>query len=239
MKKREFILTAVATVVSPMSAFAGGSTGGATEVTQIANNVELMLQYALQIEEFTRQGLQLQAQLQNLIQNPLGLLGNEVGAMINQIGSIMSAGNSIGSNLSQITSNFATTFKNPGAVSLANGYTKWHKTSIDTLEGALKAAGLQNQRFKNETSKIQALYDDAKNADGNLTALQSLAAINSHQLKQMQGLGQLVAAQNIATSTFMAEQTTRKKARDDRVQAVMGTGNLPLPQSGDPIPGLD
>lgn len=222
--RRKFILSLAAGlatgVVCPLSAFAGAWTGGSTEVTQMRNELELIFQFELQVEQYVRQGLQFQTQLTNLIKNPLSLLGSEVGGMINKIGEIMSVGNSIGSTIAQIDKNFGTMFKNPGAISLANGFTKWHATSIDTLEGALKSAGLQNQRFEDETEKIQALYDKAANTGGALAALQALASINSHQLKQMQGLGQLIATQNIAASTYMAEQTSQTQMRVDKNEEI-------------------
>lgn len=214
--RRKFILSltaGVTWVVCPLSAFAGAWTGGSTEVTQMRNELELIFQFELQVEQYVRQGLQFQTQLTNLIKNPLSLLGSEVGGMINKIGEIMSVGNSIGSTIAQIDKNFGTMFKNTTALSLSENFTRWHATSTDTIEAALKAAGLQNQRFEDETEKIQALYDKAANTGGALAALQALASINSHQLKQMQGLGQLISTQNIATSTYMAAQAARDQAK--------------------------
>lgn len=214
--RRKFILSVVAGVAAvtcPFSVFAGAWTGGSTEITQMANKLELVLQYALQVEQFIIQGKQLQAELTNLLENPASLLGSEVGGMINKIGTIMNVGNSIGWNIAQIDKNFGKMFKNQTALSLSDNFTNWHKTSTDTLEAALKSAGLQNQRYEDETAKIQALYDKSQDSAGNLAALQMLAEINSHQMKQMQSLGQLISTQNIATSTYMAAQMARDQAK--------------------------
>lgn len=213
--RRNFFLSLVAGaagVACPPLAFGGAWTGGSTEYTQIRNNLELMLGYALQVEQFIVQGKQFQTQLTNLIANPLSLLGPEVGQMINGIGQIMAVGNSIGSTMAQIDRNFAATFKNPTAQSLSDNFAQWHSVSTDTLQASLKAAGLQNEQYADETSKIQALYDQSQNSSGNLSALQSLAAINTHQLQQMQSLGQLISTQNIAASTYMAEHDAREQA---------------------------
>ena len=192
MKTKKLISTATAALA-----------GGASEVTQMRNELELISKYERQVEEYVKEGSQLQTQLTNLIKNPEALLGAEVGGLINKIGEIMSKGNSIGLTIAQIDKNFAGTFKNSMVMALANGFTKWHATSIDTLEAAIKSAGLQNEKFEDETAKIQALFNSSQAAEGNLSALQSLSAINSHMLKQMQSLGQLISVQNLAASTYM------------------------------------
>ena len=206
MKTKKLISTAAAALA-----------GGASEVTQMRNELELISKYERQVEEYVKEGSQLQTQLTNLIKNPEALLGAEVGGLINKIGEIMSKGNSIGLTIAQIDKNFAGTFKNSMVMALANGFTKWHATSIDTLEAAIKSAGLQNEKFEDETAKIQALFNSSQAAEGNLSALQSLSAINSHMLKQMQSLGQLISVQNLAASTYMAEKTSQEKIRIDGI----------------------
>ena len=206
MKTKKLISTATAALA-----------GGASEVTQMRNELELISKYERQVEEYVKEGSQLQTQITNLIKNPAPLLGAEVGGLINKIGEIMSKGNSIGLTIAQIDKNFAGTFKNSMVMALANGFTKWHATSIDTLEAAIKSAGLQNEKFEDETAKIQALFNSSQAAEGNLSALQSLSAINSHMLKQMQSLGQLISVQNLAASTYMAEKTSQEKIRIDGI----------------------
>ena len=206
MKTKKLISTATAALA-----------GGASEVTQMRNELELISKYERQVEEYVKEGSQLQTQITNLIKNPAPLLGAEVGGLINKIGEIMSKGNSIGLTIAQIDKNFAGTFKNSMVMALANGFTKWHATSIDTLEAAIKSAGLQNEKFEDETAKIQALFNSSQASEGNLAAVQSLSAINSHMLKQMQSLGQLISVQNLAASTYMAEKTSQEKIRIDGI----------------------
>lgn len=135
MKKN---LLALAVAVSCQAAMAGtvAGFGGGTEITQLMNNTQLILQYQQAVDSYLRQGLQLQNELKNLIQNPASLMGVEVGGLINNVGKIMSGGLAIGGNLAQIDKNFAATFKSPTAETLSKNFFKWHKTSTDTLEGA-------------------------------------------------------------------------------------------------------
>lgn len=181
--------------------------------TDVASILQQGLAYAQQIQQYTRQGLQLQNELKNLMQNPASLMGADVGNLINAVGGIMSVTNSIGGNFASIDRNFANTFKSPSSATLAANFTRWHSTSTSTLEGALKAAGLHRDQFATDTDALTALYNESQASGGNLQAIQSLAKINSMQIQQIQKLQDLIATQNIAANTYMAAQT----AKDERV----------------------
>lgn len=198
----------------PYSARAGsvGGTGGSTEVTQIANNVQLANQYAQQVEAYVRQGLQLEAEMRNLIQNPASLLGKDIGGIINGVGRLYNSGNAIGGNLATINNRFATTFKSPTAKTLANSFTNWHQTNTDTLEAAMKAAGMHFDSQQSEADNLQRLFDNTKSSKGNLDVLMTANEINAMNVQQLQKLGNLIAAQNLAASAYMASQT----AKDER-----------------------
>lgn len=196
-------------------------TGGATELTQYANNLQLIQQYEQQVQAYLRQGLQLQNEIRNLQQNPFSALGPDIGNLINSTGKIMAGANSIGSNIAQIDKNFATLYKNPTAATLSANFKNWHATSTGTLEGALKAAGMHRDQFANDTESIGGLYAEAKAVGGNVEGLQVLAKINTKQLQQNQALADLISAQNVAVATYMLTETgkaeeTRK--RDDGLQ---------------------
>jgi P-type conjugative transfer protein TrbJ len=189
-------------------------------VTDIASQVSQGRAFAQQILQYTTQGLQLQAELKNLINNPTSLLGAEVGGVINDIGRIMSSGNSIGGNMARIDANFATTFKNPQMASMSQQFTRWHATSTDTLGAAMKAAGLHRDSYQSDQDALTALYNQSQATQGNLQAMQTLAQINAMQVQQMQKLGDLMATQNIAANTFMAEQTARAEAKNQDTEAM-------------------
>jgi type IV secretion system protein TrbJ len=226
MKKNMMALSlAIAWTGSVMAGTVAGF-GGATEFTQIANNVQLGASYAKQIQQYTAQALQLQAELKNLTSNPLSLLGPEVGKVINGVGQIMSAGNSIGGNMARIDSNFANTFKNPQAFSMSQNFTRWHSTSTDTLQGAMKAAGLHRDNYQSDSDALTALYNQSQATEGNLQAAQTLAKINTMQVQQLQKLGDLMATQNIATATYMASQTAKDEAQNNQ-RMLMGAPYVP------------
>ena len=226
MKKTIIFLALVAGFSGSVIAGSVAGTGGSTEVTQILNNVQLANQYAQQVEQYVRQGLQLQAQMKNLIQNPASLLGKDIGGIINGVGRLFAAGNSIGSNMATIDRNFANTFKSPTADTLARSFTRWHSTNTDTLEAAMKSAGMHFDSQQSVSDNVQSLFDKAQAAGGNLQALGVANELNAMNVQQLQALGSLIATQNLATSTYMQTQTSLENERRKKAAKVMGTGDL-------------
>lgn len=210
MKKR-FTFLAVATA----SFFTFLPAQAQIPMTDIANIISQGLQYAQQIQTYTRQGLQLQNELRNLQQNPTSMLGSETGGLINQVGQLMSTTNSIGGNMAQIDRNFATLYKNPNSKSMSENFTSWHQTSTSTLEGALKSAGMHRDQFATDTDALTALYNQSQKTGGNVEALQMLAKMNAMQIQQTQKLGDLIATQNIAASTYMSSEAAKSQAKQE------------------------
>jgi type IV secretion system protein TrbJ len=204
-------------------------TGGSTEITQIANNIQLAKQYEQQIAAYVRQGIQMENEMKNLIQNPASILGTDIGRIINGVGDIMSGGNAIGANMARIDKNFASTFKSPQAASLSKNFLRWHKTNTDTLEGAMKSAGLHRDQYASETEALSALYNQSQQTNGSLDSLQTLSQINVRQIQQMQSLGDLVASQNIAASTYMATQNAKEEASRAAYDQIATPYTAPIP----------
>jgi P-type conjugative transfer protein TrbJ len=189
--------------------------GGATEYTAILSNVQLVTSYAKQAEQYVMQGLQYEAQLKHLMSNPASLLGGEAEALVKGIGSLMAAGESMGGSLAAIDKKFASTFNSPTAASFSTNFSNWTNTSKDTLKNAMSAAGMHRDQYSSNASALQALYTQSQNTGGDLSALQTLAKINIKQVQQTQALGDLMATQNIASSTWMAAQTSKEQAVQD------------------------
>lgn len=218
--KKNLVCLAFAIVFSCAVSGSVLGTGGGTEVTQIANNVQLTLQYEQQVQGYIRQGLQYENQIKNLIQNPASLLGADIGGIINGVGSIMSAGNSIGGGMAQIDKNFASTFKSPTAATLSQNFTHWHSASTGTLEAAMKSAGLNRDSRLSDADNLTSLYNQSQNSVGAVQATQQLSAINAAQVQQLMKLQDLLATQNIAASTYMAAQTAKNEAQNQDTDAV-------------------
>jgi P-type conjugative transfer protein TrbJ len=205
-------------------------TGGGTEITQIMNNIQLVNSYQQQVQQFVKQGLQYEAQLKNMEKNPTSSMANDMQNMINNIGRTMSAGQSMGGSLAQIDRNFASRYNNPSAATYSQNFSTWTTTSKDTLQGSMMAAGLRRDQYQSDSAALSALYDESQATGGNVAAIQTLSKINIKQVEQMQGLSELMATQNIASSTYMASQTANEQGKVELTRKIMGTGTEPRVQ---------
>ncbi|MGD7190424.1 conjugal transfer protein TrbJ [Ralstonia pseudosolanacearum] len=214
---------------SQASAGSVAGTGGSTEVTQIINMMQLIQSYEQQVQAYVRQGVQVEAELRNLISNPTSILGSDVGNMINTIGQIWSGGQSIGYNLAQIDQNFARTFKSPTAGNLAKMFTSWHQTNTDTLQAALRSIGAQRDQYASSQAALTDLYNRSQSTNGNLDALQTLSQINVRQIQELQSLKELMATQASAATTYLATQNAKDQKGLDDATGLMQAYKTPIP----------
>jgi len=218
MKKR-LLFIAMMAVTSPVLA-GGAATGGASEYTQILNNVQLANQYAQQVSQYATQLQQYQAQLQNLALNPTSIMGSDVSRLMHGIGGIMDAGQSIGGTMARIDANFSRTFSNPLAGTFSQNFKTWTSGSQDTLGAALRSAGMHRDSFDSDTAALTALFNKTQTSQGTVAAVQTMSEINVMQVQQMQKLQDLIATQNIATSNYMAGQNAKAQAAVDGDSAI-------------------
>lgn len=206
----------------------GAMTGGATEFTQIMNNVQLSLQYIQQIQQYSTQLQQYQAQLQNMARAPASALGSDVPRLLQGVGGIMSAGQSIGNTMSQVDQTFSQKFQNPLAGTFSQNFKTWTNTSQDTLGAAMRAAGMHRDAFSSDTAALTALYNQSQSTDGTVAAVQKLSALVAMEIQQNQKLLDLISSQNLAAGSYMAGQVSKDQARQDRGDAIAGPGLMPL-----------
>ena len=208
--------------ISPALAGTVAGFGGGTEYTQILNNVQLANSYSQMLTNYTTPLQQYQAQLKNLERGSAGQIGAEVPGIMKGIGTIMSATNSIGGTMASIDSNFASTFKSPLAQNFADRFKSLTTTSTATLGASASAAGLQRDTMEAETAALNKAFNEVQATDGTVAAVQKLGAINAQQVQQTQALRELIAAQNVASSTWMASQDAKVEALQESQVGSMG-----------------
>src|ERR1700679_3064135 len=154
MRKQVIVLLVLLTmsVEAPQRAEAGAF---ATEVTQLLNHAQLVLNYI-------RQGLQLEteiAMLATMLRNTKNLSPQTFGqiqADMNALGQIVQGGQALAYSLGNLDQLFRSTYPGYGTtptVYYAN-YQRWSQTSLDTTLGALRAAGSQSQQMQSEQAVI-------------------------------------------------------------------------------------
>lgn len=215
----------IVAVLISISAWAGGGgvggmTGGATEITQILNNVQLVEQYAQQVLSYQNQLMQYATMVQNLTKNPLGVLAPDLMQLAGNAARIMQVGQDIASSMSRVDQTFASTFNNPVAAAFGTKFSLWTTASKDALKSAMLNAGLQREQFADDASALQGLVQSLSSSDGNLAALQALGGLTARQVQESMKLRDLISQQQVAQNTYLAAQASKEQAVQDIVNSL-------------------
>ena len=222
MKKTIIAAIVSASLVAAVPPSFAGSVagfGGATEITQLANNVELVNLYLQQVQSYATQ-LQ---QYQNMIQNTLNIPAQVWGAVeadLMGVANIVKQGQALAYSATNIASQFENTFKGFTftGTDFKKEYRDLSRKTLDTLKGALMAANMQSDQFATEEGVLTALRAMSQSAQGQMQAIQVGVQIAEQQVQQLQKLRQLMMAQLSQQNTYLAAQeqkeATRKVAAD-------------------------
>lgn len=213
------------------SAFAGAATGEATELTQLANNAELIkllessgVQVENQLTQISQLAEQIQNQLkmyENMLQNTAQLpdhIWGQVEQDLDQLRDVVSKGQGIAFSmgnaddvLQQRFQSYADLKENlPNKESFSSAYQSWSDTNRDTIAGTLSAASLTADQFDTEESTMKELRGMSESADGQMKALQVGHQIAAQQVDQMQKLRGLVSQQMTMMGTWLQTEQTDK-----------------------------
>lgn len=215
-----YVVVAVALLLSLLfyagSSRATGIIAGATEFTQIANNVELGLQYGEQVQQTMTQMNQYKTMLQNLQKmSSSGMLDSAAQQLwqdqnMNQAFMNLRSMYVNGQRLSYSSSNLDTQFRtaHPGFGSYAGmdynaAYRNWSQGSLDAIKNAMQMLGVQSDKFNTEQGMIQELQARSSSASGQMEALKVGHDVGVQQVSQLQQLRQLQMAQMQAQNAYM------------------------------------
>lgn len=202
-------------------AHATGMVAGATEITQIANNMELVTSVAQQAQQLATE---IQT-YQNLVKNTLTLptqawtnVQNDLG----QLANVVKQGQALAYSAENISDLFQQ--KYPGykkSDDIKADYRKWSATVMDSIRGSLQAANLQASQFTSEEAVLSQLRGMAQTADGRMQAIQVGNQIAGETAAQMQKLRGLVMAQMQAQNAYMAAQEQKESTRKAAAETMM------------------
>lgn len=189
--------------------------GGATEVTQLLNNVQLIQQAitgAQQLTQIIKNVEYAEQQLKNL-ENQKSFSWGTLSSDLNTLSQSVSAGQALGYKLAQIDSKFANlypTFRSP----LRSGYQDqaktWTTTNVSSIKAAIKSAGLQESQFSNEQSALEAMQNQASTSTGALQVMQAGTQLAANQSQQLMKLRQLYMAEMQAQNAALATEEQRR-----------------------------
>jgi P-type conjugative transfer protein TrbJ len=214
------VLVAVmaAETVNPVPAYAGVPGLFATEYTQILNYLQLIGSLEKQVLMVENQLTQIANEVKHGLTIPNQLFGT-VAADIANLNQIVRTGQSLSYTMSNLDGNFRLRF--PGYASTTNygqSYQSWSQTSLDSIRGALNAAGLQNSQFNSEQALLQTLQGQSMTAVGRMQAIEVGNQIAENQAEQLMKLRQLMMADMQSKAAYqgvLVQAESTKQANSD------------------------
>lgn len=232
MKFHSRLAVSALTLVLASNAYAGAVVG-ATEFTQIANNLQLLASYGEQAQQTVHQFNTYQKMLQNLKQSvPSVLLDQQALNLWNSQNMTQTFRNlrTIVQNGQQVSYSLATQdqlFKrlHPGYGSAFNSkdsYRDWSDNTHAAVNNALAVSSVQADSIDSEQDMIRELQSRSQSADGQLMMMKAGNDIGVAMIGQMQQLRQLQMAQMTAQGQFMQSQASMQDASKQGTAVFLG-----------------
>lgn len=213
-----------------VSANAGsvGGFGGSLEITQLANNVQLMQSYVQQVTAVQNQITQIANQLnmyQNMLTNTSDLVGNPFQSAMQTImqlqGVIQQATNlsytigSVDTYFNQLNPNYATLFQ---GTNYATQQQFWRDSVYDHCEATLKASNYTISNMQNEGQLLQALTQASQTAIGQKSAIQAGNNIALQMASMLGELKSLTASQAQSQSVYLSQAKAQEEGNQRYIE---------------------
>lgn len=208
----------------------GPAAGGATEWTQIANNLELGSQYAKQVQQYQQQVQQYvnqyqsyEAMLRNIGQLP-DAQWNDFQSSVNGLRNIMNQAGRISYVSSSLDSQFSGLYKgysqylneaNGGSLQPSQVYQEISEETRQTVNGSLKALNLSQTDLEDDVATMRQLQALSTSAAGQKAAIQAANEIALHQTAQLKRMHQTLLVQSQA----QMKAVTAEQAKEDAIRA--------------------
>jgi len=229
-----FVVAALlaATLGFPQTAHAGVGLF-ATEITQLLNHIELIDQYIQQVQ-MVETGFQ---QYENMLTHTLNIPNQLFGPIQNdlvQLAGVVNGGQAIAYSMANLDGTFRQRFPGYGVISRNYGqqYQVWGQTSLDSILGALKAAGLQHSQMQNEQSVIDGLRTMSQSSQGRMQAIQVGNQVAEQQVEQLMKLRELMLADMQSKAGYQSTEIQQKLTKQANLDAFFG----PVQITSDGVP---
>ena len=201
------------------SAWAGTvmGNGGATEVTQLMNNVQL-------VESELVQAQQLSVQLQQAVTNP-NTPWSQTMQELQNLRQVYNTAQTMGYSLQSVEQNFTNTYPGYGQTNgtLLSNIKNWSSQTSNAVQGALATAGWTMDQVSSSDQMVETLRSQSQSAQGQMQATQAGNAIAVEMVQQLRSLSQLQAASTQAQSSFLAGQNQKQNSDDTSLRGLIPT----------------
>lgn len=217
----------------PIGVQASGAIAGATEPTQILNNIELV-QVALSDAENLAYTIRQYEIMYENFKNLPNHIKQAALADLQRLANIVATGRAVAYSSGQLDEDYRREhrdfdyYANNGWTDgerdnafFSERYKDWAEVNHDSVRGALRAAGLQAQQFEREDSALRTVENQMASASGTKQLLQAGGSIAAMQVEQLQKLRQLQMAQIQLQSASAAGSIDRQAESDADLQRAL------------------
>lgn len=219
--------------VASSSVAGGAAVGKATEVTQIANNVQLLAIAIKEADNLRYTIKQYDAMLKNLKKLPDSVKQQAI-AELTALAQVVAQGQGIAYSSAAIDDQYNGAYRDfayYAAVQRGDGgardnetysqrYRAWSQKSQDSIRGALRSANLQAQQFRTESSTLSAIEEQADSAEGLMQLIRAGVSISAMQITQLQKLRELTMSQMQMQAAYAGGRVDREaEAQADFLRA--------------------
>jgi len=218
MRKSIFaILMAAALIHAPAKA-GGGAAGGATEWTQLANNVELIGIYAEQVAG-VQQKIQ---QYQNMVQNTLGLSQQmwpsalvQISDLIDTVRAVDGAANASANALED----FARQYQHIESMTSAQAIERWRTGIKNQIAQSLRTSGIAADSMRDNQTILAQIQAASQTAQGRMQVMQAGNQISGLMVNEIQSLHMTTMAAHQAKANYLATNVRQKEQDEEAFRA--------------------
>ena len=215
----------------------------ATELTQILNNIQLVLQYLRQASQLLSMVNQEKMMVTNLIHNGIHSF-NDLSGFVSTAAGIAQGGLAIAYSTANMDIAFQKQF--PGYASFdqahpwAKNYLSWAQTNRDTIAGTMRMLNLSGADLASSQALTAAIRSHASGAAGTQQILETMSEFAGAQVNELQGLRALMLADQQSKTSFMAgqQQQADTAAAAQAKFFAKGTPKAPDTRIYDPVSGV-
>ncbi|MDR2175112.1 MAG: P-type conjugative transfer protein TrbJ [Synergistaceae bacterium] len=241
LKKVKFaVLLASLLGTAGIAGAGGGLSGGSTEVTQLANNAELVAvaqngvqqvqnqirQITHEIEMITNQVTMIQDMVRNTLSLPNQLFGDIMGS-VDEVKNVLARTQGVAHSLGDIDGLFKSRFWTPAQMTgmktttdFQKEYSTIQETQRETIRSSMNATGVIYDQYTSDADLLKQLQEKAGSAEGRNQLLQmelQLMAFSSRQLLRLQELSMMQMTNYGAT--LEAERAKEDMAKEQDAKA--------------------
>jgi P-type conjugative transfer protein TrbJ len=215
-------------MIMPFQTARASAVVGATEITQILNNVELVLGYVEQVEQTIQQAQQLRNQIDSYktqLQNMKNLGSwnwTQYKGLLKDLASNIRAGQKYAYVYDKMTDKLKDEYPGYGQDAskgmnmkpeeLEKTYQKWSDKNLESIATALSFVEVSLEDIQNDKVDLDKLAAQVQAADGEVQAIAATAQIAAAQVTQLQKLRETMLMQTKMLAEFRSQQVSKEEA---------------------------